>query len=598
MNRPCPAGLALLVAACAGPGAPPSSARAAEARRVSSNALREDYAGSSACKPCHAALYERFIRSPMHRMTRNADSAEIHAPFGGPAFEFKGDRVRFALQGRVRTMRLEAEGREPELYRVTRVIGGRYREDFAGVPVPSADPGGPARGLERILPVSYLLFKREWRYKGYSVMSPERAELKSGPVWQRTCIFCHNTAPQVSTLWDELYGAGAPVYQGSVSTELPVSRRPGVEVKDASRLTTAIDAELELLHASSNGAKGLKPALAAVIEATRRGFASEHLVEVGIGCEACHGGAREHVQEPSRKPAFGVHTPSFEMLGPEGKAESGALALNRTCAKCHTVLFSRYPYTWEGKSRDENPGGSHINSGEARDFLLGGCSGQMSCASCHDPHVEDSAARLRELAGRRGNALCASCHEKYRSDSARSAHSHHPAASSGSACLNCHMPQKNMGLAYQLTRYHRIGSPTDRERVYGDRPLECALCHADKSVEQITSTMERFWGKRYSRAGLERLYGDLSQNALLATLARGKPHERAVAGASAAGARLQAAVPLLVNELGNEYPLVRFFAKEALETLARRPLALDMNQSGAQIVQDARRLLGSSAGPP
>lgn len=590
--------VALLLAACGRPSAPASLVRAGEPRRVSSNVLPEDYAGSRACQPCHAALYERFVRSPMHRMTRNADTAEIHAPFTGPAFEFKSDRVRFGQQGGVRTMRLEVQGEPPELYRVTRVIGGRYREDFAGVLVPDGEPGGPPRSLERILPVSYLLFKKEWRYKGYSVMSPERTLLKSGPVWQRTCIFCHNTAPQVTTLWDDLYGPGAPVYQGSVSTELGPERRAHFGIKDERRLADTIDAELERLGAGASDSTDLKPKLRAVMEATRQRFGAGQLVEIGIGCEACHGGAREHTQDPARHPSFALASGAFEVRGQNREPEPEALALNRTCAKCHTVLFSRYPYTWEGRARARDPGGSHINSGEARDFLLGGCSKQMSCAACHDPHTEDPAERLRDLAGPRGNALCSSCHRELASDSARSAHSHHRAESPGSACINCHMPQKNMGLAYQLTRYHRIGSPTDRERVEGDRPLECALCHADKSVAQITATLERFWGKRYQRAELVRLYGDLSQNALLATLVRGKPHERAVAGLLAARGRLQPAVPLLVNELGNEYPLVRFFAKEALEELVQRPLSLDMNASGPEIVRQAERLVDETPSVP
>ena len=64
------------------------------------------------------------------------------------------------------------------------------------------------------------------------------------------------------------------------------------------------------------------------------------------------------------------------------------------------------------------------------------------------------------------------------------------------------MPKKNMGLDYALTRYHRIGSPTDPARVERDRPLECALCHADKSVDALVGTMEPWWGKRYDREAL------------------------------------------------------------------------------------------------
>ena len=37
------------------------------------------------------------------------------------------------------------------------------------------------------------------------------------------------------------------------------------------------------------------------------------------------------------------------------------------------------------------------------------------------------------------------------------------------------------------------------------------------------------YGKSFNRAELQRLYGDLSQNAMMATLQRGRPHEQVVA---------------------------------------------------------------------
>src|SRR6185369_6882762 len=137
--------------------------------------------------------------------------------------------------------------------------------------------------------------------------------------------------------------------------------------------------------------------------------------------------------------------------------------------------------------------------------------------------------RLEQLGGPAGNAICARCHPALATAEGLRAHTHHgPGA--GSACVGCHMPKKNMGLSYELSRYHRIGSPTDEARVLGDRPLECALCHYDKSVEELVGDMERFWGKSYDRTALQALYGeDLSVKPLEATLARGKPQEQAVA---------------------------------------------------------------------
>jgi hypothetical protein len=154
------------------------------------------------------------------------------------------------------------------------------------------------------------------------------------------------------------------------------------------------------------------------------------------------------------------------------------------------------------------------------------------------------------------------------------------------------MPKKNLGLAYELTRYHRIGSPTDRERVEGDRPLECALCHTDKSVDELVSTMERLWHERYDRNALRRLYGqDLRVNALEATLRYGKPHEQGTAVAVAGRERRRDLLPLVSQQLANEYPLVRYFARHAIEQITQAALPIDMNRAGADVLDSAQKYL-------
>jgi hypothetical protein len=87
-------------------------------------------------------------------------------------------------------------------------------------------------------------------------------------------------------------------------------------------------------------------------------------------------------------------------------------------------------------------------------------------------------------------------------------------------------------------------------------------------VDQIVKTMERFWGKRYDRAALRRLYGaDLEVNPLAVTLFGGKPHERAVAACAAADAGRRELEPQIRSVMDDEYPLVRFFAARSLERL-------------------------------
>jgi predicted CXXCH cytochrome family protein len=579
------------------PESPPAgSTPASQAHQgeVRSNIVRADYAGSEACADCHVREYAAWFDSPMHRMTRDLNRTQVSAPFSNDTFDFKGDSLRLERIDGQRFMRLYGKGKSDTLFRVTKVIGGRYREDFVGVEVDQDAPLAEARDVERVLPVSYLAFNGEWRYKGYSVMVRERPALEAGVVWKTGCIFCHNTAPALSLLLDDVYGERAHSYQGSVSVELPDDKRPRYLVRDERALKRALSAELSYLGTPRNVADyQLKRALTVAIDGTRDAFDEQHLSELGVGCEACHGGAREHVRSPGAvRPTFSLRSDFLRVTTASGAEPSHAQDINRACAKCHTVLFSRYPYTWEGGTRRRNPGGSTINSGEARDFLLGHCSNELSCVHCHDPHAEDAKSALLALEGPKGDALCASCHQKYRGPEAQRAHTHHAEGSAGSHCLSCHMPKKNMGLAYELTRYHRIGSPTDRERVEGDRPLECALCHTDKSVDQLTATMERLWHKRYDKAALRRLYGqDLRVNALEATLRDGKPHERGTAVAVAGRDGRRDWLPLVTLQLANDYPLVRYFARHAVERITGAPLPIDMNAAGADILNSAEAYL-------
>lgn len=583
-----------IAAACAVPPSPATRSPANGAlRTVKSNVRFEDYAGSNACARCHAAESAAWRASPMHNMTREAKLADIKGPFDGTAFHLRDDTATLESAGPDRFMTLRSKRFGNATYRVTRVIGGHHREDYAGVPVSSAFAGAPALGdptEEYVLPVSFMLDSRSLRYKGYSVMVKERDGLKAGAVWNQTCIFCHNTVPFLSTALGALAGSGG--YQGEVVDPLlPPSLRASYVVTDPSAMTRALEGEMSRL-----GARHAKPTLKDAIAVTRSRFRANHLVEVGIGCESCHLGAAEHVKDPMTRPSFEATSDAFTVRMPSGPAnhprKTRTEAVNRVCARCHQVLFSGYDPTWEGGSRKRAPGGSHINSGEARDMLLGACASELTCVGCHDPHAPDGTATLRALEPAKEDALCTKCHGTLASPDAQRAHSHHDPAGEGSRCLSCHMPRKNMALDGKLSRYHRIGSPTDVEKVLLDRPLECALCHADKTVAQLVSTMERWWNKSYERGGLERLYGSRDESVLLATAQRGKPHEQAVAfqllGDSVA--QRNAAEPVLMDQLTNPYPLVRGYAKRALETLRGGPIDVDIDAPDDVIRQQTKAM--------
>ena len=107
--------------------------------------------------------------------TENA-TARMRAPFDGRIWKFKDDQARFEMQAGTRFLRIQSRRFGDHLYRITRVIGGRTREDFAGVEVTGTQSDARINGdphNEVILPVSYFFETASFRLKGYSVMVRE-----------------------------------------------------------------------------------------------------------------------------------------------------------------------------------------------------------------------------------------------------------------------------------------------------------------------------------------------------------------------------------------------------------------------------------------
>jgi predicted CXXCH cytochrome family protein len=388
-------------------------------------------------------------------------------------------------------------------------------------------------------------------------------------------------------LYDELYGPNLPAYQGKMADRtLPKSKSWGATTRDDAGLVSWLVSEIQYLGGTPPEDPTVRTLLPQAATVSEQRLDGNHLVELGIGCEACHNGGKLHAANPDKvKASFEAKSSLMNVVPPKGQTGTKAQWINHTCAKCHTVLFTKYQWTWEGGLRNKEPGGSSISSGEGRDYQLGGCATEMPCTTCHDPHTSDPKAKLDAMATPAGNATCTTgCHQKLAAAGAVEKHAHHKTGSMGTSCIACHMPKKNMGLDYGLIRYHRIGSATDKKRVEGDRPLECALCHADKTVDALVTTMESWYGKTFDRDKLHALYGpDLNVNAILTTLERGKPHEQAVAISVLGELKLKTAIPSLVAQLSHEYPLVRYFAQRALQTITGDPVAIDVGAAAADV---------------
>lgn len=572
---------------------------------VTSNILREDYAGMDACARCHVQRAAHFGQSAMRNMTRVGTASSIATPFDGSVFEFKGETARLYEEAGERFVELDSERTGKVVYRVTRAIGGRYREDFAGTPVSGDVPEVPP-DTEWILPFSYMIDSGTFRYKGYSVPVVERPGLHVSAQWNQTCVFCHNTSPRFSRSWGDVI-ENAPGYQANfVDRRLPADLQWSHRVEDAAGFNEALLDEIDFLRDTEDSpqrqvhARQVDDRLVAhAIQTSRNELRARHLVDVGIGCESCHHGSAQHAAEPRNVvPTFEPRS-DFLSFGPDdGHTPTRAEWINRTCAQCHSVLFSRYPYTWEGGLRRRNPGGSTANSGEARDFILGACSTQMSCVDCHDPHATDDPTALARLRTPQGNGVCVGCHTELAGEQELAAHSRHDPGAEGSACLNCHMPKKNIGLNTNLTAYHRIGTPNDPRRVLNDRPVECGICHAEKSPHDLVDQMEDWWGGSYDRKRLQVLYPRRTTSVAAQTLEYGKPHEQVIA------LHLLATNPSLVSReeiaalLTHDIPLVRYHAQEALKKLEGVPVDIDLHRDRKAIAEEVRTWLENAEASP
>src|SRR5262249_29258928 len=154
---------------------------------------------------------------------------------------------------------------------------------------------------------------------------------------------------------------------------LPKERRAALTVVGAPELTRAAAQEVAFLTHREAGDDGqdVAHALSQAIAATQSDFGAAQLLELGIGCESFHGDARAHTREPAVKPSFAIESTFLRVEASPWEAShragDGVIAQNRVCARCHQVLFSRYPFTGEGGHRAppeadgarQEAGGSH-----------------------------------------------------------------------------------------------------------------------------------------------------------------------------------------------------------------------------------------------
>jgi hypothetical protein len=340
------------------------------------------------------------------------------------------------------------------------------------------------------------------------------------------------------------------------------------------------------------------------------------VADLGIACEACHGPGAAHVdwrRRASELPAdqrgeetgTGIVDPS--LLDPVRASE--------VCGQCHGIhhfVAEGAHERWLHEGFEFRPGADLL----ARDTLLRGTAerntaalraflekepaklaeyfwsdGQvrvsgreynglldspchargegerrLSCLSCHELHVSKErveagwpADQLR--VGMDGPEACLGCHPSFRAPETWQAHTRHAAGSTGSDCLNCHMPYTTYGLTKAI-RSHTITSPRVAESLATGRPNACNQCHLDRSLGWAAERLAEWFGQErpaldadqesIAASVLWSLAGDAGQRALMAWTLGWEP-ARAASGTGWLP-------PLLSTLAMDEYDAVRWIA--------------------------------------
>jgi predicted CXXCH cytochrome family protein len=210
------------------------------------------------------------------------------------------------------------------------------------------------------------------------------------------------------------------------------------------------------------------------------------------------------------------------------------------------------------------------NSVEYSDAMRGSCYSQLRCVDCHNPHR--TIGPTWSLTADQDDAVCLKCHQPYQAAEQRARHTHHPAGSEGSRCLNCHMPRNNEGVE-DVVRTHMIYSPTRADMIEANQPNACNLCHTDKPIDWTLAALKDWYRATYSEGRIAENYPDRGIPAALGWLRSKNESVRLVAAEALIRARDFRALPQLLDALDDPHLVNRQFAYKGLQEMLNVRLA-------------------------
>jgi predicted CXXCH cytochrome family protein len=395
-----------------------------------------DYVGAKACAKCHAGIHQEWEESRHSRMMQPATSQSVKGDFAQGKVVLKG--ATYLLQFRDNTYYIT----EPDLtgkpweHRIEYTLGdGLFQHYLTTLP----------DGRIILLPPTWDIARKKWAMD-LDIGNPEEGSGDPIEVWNKTCYSCHVSRGEKNfdleklryrTTWQD-FGINCESCHGPGREH--ISRATSVKLKDA-------DPKAGVKGAIVNPAR-LDPARSTMI------------------CAQCHS-LRDVFADNFKAGAnyYDYFTPMME----------------------YRLPASADPAFWPD-GRPRHMANEALGLWQSQCFLKGGA----TCVTCHShPHTGDMDrdTHLRT----NNNALCTGCHGTIASNI--SLHTHHAAKSSGSWCVDCHMPPTVVSLKARM-RDHSISIPVPENTIRHDIPNACNLCHRDKDAAWTVRQMNSWYGQK------------------------------------------------------------------------------------------------------
>ena len=536
-----------------------------------SNIGRSDYAGSDSCKNCHTENHAKWAQHSHRWMNVLANEESVKGDFSGSDsanIEYRGGRGEFYQSNGRYMMKLSRDGVERE-FQINRTLGSRVHQYYIGVMVKGPEPQDHVlRAKDHVLPFGFELTLKEWvpivhakGQEGPDIARDDPFEIPSRLPYDESCSICHTTPPAGNLMLAmfKRFAAYTPRklhFEGSNYIDL---HEPG-------------SVQLNLKPGEHFTPENLKDHLNDLANQSHQLLTPENAVNLGIACEACHLGAKAHVENPQVMPLFFPSGPHVYASGESYQEIWGKTNANKNfiCARCHSgdrPQFAAGMATW--------------NSTEYTDAMRGHCYHEqkaeplgmesLTCVACHNPH--EAIGRRWTRTPQQDNESCLKCHDQFRDANALQQHTHHSIGSTGGDCMNCHMPKINEGLG-DLVRTHTIFSPTNIKMLEANQPNACNMCHVEESIDWTLDHLREWYGLSnskntrrrgaYSETMIDQNYSNRKESAALGWLSSKHTGTRMVGSDVLIKAKADWALIDLLKMLDDPYMEIRQFTVQRL----------------------------------